>query len=92
MFGCFTDKDAVKILRELGDVLDQVVYADTTGTRGQLATELETRINLSFDGCVGGKIESSVDYLINTTQSSDLILVFGSFDLVERMRTWLFSR
>ena len=92
LFGCFTDKDAVKILRELGDVLDQVVYADTTGTRGQFATELETRINLSFDGCVGGKIESSVDYLINTTQSSDLILVFGSFDLVERMRTWLFSR
>ncbi|MEE3279115.1 MAG: hypothetical protein VX211_04960, partial [Pseudomonadota bacterium] len=91
-FGCFTDKDAVKILRELGDLLDQVVYADTTGTRGQSAIQLETRVKLRVKAYAGGEIESSVDYLIDTTQSSDLILVFGSFDLVERMRNWLFSR
>jgi len=92
LFGCFTDKDAVKILRELGDLLDQVVYADTTGTRGQSAIQLETRVKLRLKAYAGGEIESSVDYLIDTTQSSDLILVFGSFDLVERMRNWLFSR
>ena len=92
LFGCFADKDATQILRELGDALDEVVYADTIGARGQRASELERKVSFGPRGCVGGKLESSVDYLINTTQSSDLILVFGSFDLVERMRTWLFSR
>ena len=73
-------------------MLNQVVYADTTGTRGQPASELEQKASFGSTGIVGGKIESSVDYLIDTTQSTDLILVFGSFDLVERMRIWLFSR
>ena len=92
LFGCYTDKDAAQILSVLGGTLNQVVYADTTGTRGQLANELEQKANFGPRGSVGGKIESCVDYLINTTQSTDLILVFGSFDLVERMRIWLFSR
>ena len=92
LFGCYTDKDAAQILSVLGEMLNQVVYADTTGTRGQPASELEQKAGFGPTGSVGGKIESSVDYLINTTQSVDLILVFGSFDLVERMRIWLFSR
>ena len=92
LFGCYTDKDAAQILSVLGEMLNQVVYADTTGTRGQPASELEQKAGFGPTGSVGGKIESSVDYLINTTQSIDLILVFGSFDLVERMRIWLFSR
>ena len=92
LFGCYTDKDAAQILSVVGEMLNQVVYADTTGTRGQPASELEQKAGFGPRGSVGGKIESSVDYLINTTQSIDLILVFGSFDLVERMRIWLFSR
>lgn len=92
LFGCYTDKDAAQILSVLGGMLNQVVYADTTGTRGQPASELEQKASFGSTGIVGGKIESSVDYLIDTTQSTDLILVFGSFDLVERMRIWLFSR
>ena len=92
LFGCYTDKDAAQILSVLGGMLNQVVYADTTGARGQPASELEYKANLGPKGIVGGKIESCVDYLINTTQSTDLILVFGSFSLVERMRIWLFSR
>ena len=92
LFGCYTDKDAAQILSVLGGTLNQVVYADTIGTRGQPASELEYKANFGPKGIVGGKIESCVDYLINTTQSTDLILVFGSFSLVERMRIWLFSR
>ena len=92
LFGCYTDKDAAQILSVLGGMLNQVVYADTIGTRGQPASELEYKANFGPKGIVRGKIESCVDYLINTTQSTDLILVFGSFSLVERMRIWLFSR
>ena len=92
LFGCFKDKNAGQILSELSGILGQVVYADTTGPRGQLAIELERKVNYGTAVSVGGKIETTVDYLIDTTQSSDLILVFGSFDLVERMRHWLFSR
>ena len=92
LFGCFKDKNAGQIVSELSEVLGQVVYADTTGPRGQLGIELERTVSYATAVSVGGKVETAIDYLIDTTQSSDLILVFGSFDLVERTRHWLFSR
>ena len=89
LFGCLADKDAQGILTSFAPIASKLVLTSTQGARGRAAEAVATTLNPDWHPVVKEELADAVEYIRQTTHSSDLVLVFGSFDLVERMRNCL---
>ena len=82
--GCLADKDAEGIVAALRPATVEVAFADTGTARGLKAVMLRERAGdpEAFAGDLGGALR----HFGSRGSSNDVILVCGSFDLVERAR------
>ena len=86
--GTLDDKDVEAIVDELGAVTRRFAFVDTQGPRGQRAVDTATRA--SVDSIASGSLDEVLERVrASTSEGNGVILVLGSFDLVERMRDWL---
>ncbi len=85
LFGCMRDKPADEMLKMLEIPESRVIVSDTTGDRGIRATDLLDDLGPSRVR-VEPELSHAIDYLIESTDPHDLILVTGSFQLVGRVR------
>ncbi|MCY4142906.1 MAG: bifunctional folylpolyglutamate synthase/dihydrofolate synthase [Gammaproteobacteria bacterium] len=85
LFGCMRDKPAYEMLKMLEIPESRVIVSDTTGDRGIRATDLLDDLGPSRVR-VEPELSHAIDYLIESTDPHDLILVTGSFQLVSRVR------
>ncbi|MCY3884950.1 MAG: Mur ligase family protein [Gammaproteobacteria bacterium] len=85
LLGCLEDKDAGHIVDALGVMENRVVVTSTHGHRGQSAEKLAKKL-YPRPVRVEPDLEVALDYLVSSTNSHDLILVAGSFELVGRLR------
>ena len=86
--GTLNDKDPAAIVDALTGVVSEFAFVDTTGPRGQEAARTAERAGVS--SLANGPLERVLDRaLSSTSEDNGVILVLGSFDLVERMRDWL---
>ncbi len=89
--GCLADKDARGIAAALRSCVDDLAFADTVTPRGQPAAAMRAAA-----GGDTGAFAGSLDAAANRARSladraQDVILVCGSFDVVERMRARLLT-
>lgn len=82
--GCFEDKDAPAIIAPLAPLVGEIVYADTLGPRGVEGTML--RAAAHDPGAFAGTLRDAMTHVVSATAPGDVILVLGSFDVVERAR------
>ena len=97
LFACFQDKDSAGIVLAMESLIGRLVITSSHGDRGQTARITAQKIRESRQ--VSRKLEesiviqedfySAVEYIGNKTQSTDTVLVFGSFSLIGRMREFL---
>ena len=85
--GCLDDKDAAAIVAPLAPLVGEFGYADTIGPRGVRGATL--RAGVLDSAAFAGPLEAVLDHLVTATAPGDRILVFGSFDIVERARVRL---
>ena len=85
--GCLDDKDAAAIVAPLAPLVGEFGYADTIGPRGVRGATLRAAVLDS--AAFAGPLEAVLDHLVTATAPGDRILVFGSFDIVERARVRL---
>ena len=85
--GCLDDKDAAAIVAPLATLVGEFGYADTIGPRGVRGATLRAAVLDS--AAFAGPLEAALDHLVTATAPGDRILVFGSFDIVERARVRL---
>ena len=85
LVGCLEDKDAAGVVRALRPLAREVAYADTVGERG--LTGRSVRDQLGDRGAFAGALADAAAHLCRArAMRNDVILVCGSFDVVERMR------
>ena len=63
-------------------------FTSTGGPRGLSAVDLAARV-APILGDVNADLDSAIDAARSTAEENDVILVFGSFDLIERTRAKL---
>ncbi|MXX95063.1 MAG: hypothetical protein F4039_02670 [Gammaproteobacteria bacterium] len=90
IIGVLRDKALRDIISTTNLPNDQIVIVETQGHRGlrieQLAKLKELqRFKLSHT------LGEAIDFVLQNTEAEDLIAVFGSFDLVQRMRTTILA-
>ena len=85
--GCLEDKDVASIVAPLAPLVGEFVYADTVGPRGVKGTTLRAAVDdrRSF----AGTLADAMERLAAATAPGDVVLVMGSFDVVERARARL---
>lgn len=86
IIGCLEDKDAAGIVAPLRPLTASRAYVDTVAPRGRSGAACRAAAG-DGDAFAG----SLADALAATAQApgNDVILVLGSFDVVERVRQWL---
>ena len=82
--GCFADKDAASIVAPLVPLVGEFAYADTVGARGAKGTTLRAAVD--DPRAFAGTLAHGMEHLVAATAPGDVILVLGSFDVVERAR------
>ncbi len=88
--GCLADKDIAAIVAPFKPLVDEIVYADTETVRGRSAASM--RETVGDLAAFAGDLEAATAHLLGrdsgprNCRGEDVILAFGSFDLVERMR------
>ena len=84
--GCLTDKDIAGIVRTLRPLVQSIAYVDTLPPRGRSAAD-----NRAAAQDPSARVGSLEDVLAELAPkpSVDVVLVLGSFDVVERAREWL---
>ena len=81
------DKDVVGIVAALKAVVSEFAFADTLSARGQSAAS--TRIAAGNANAFAGTLEEAMAHLSRADGGNGVILVCGSFDVVERARVCL---
>ena len=82
--GCLEDKDIAGIVTPLRPLVAELAYADTGSARGRPGLELRSAMK---DPCAfAGSLEGAVDHVLSRTGHGDVIVVFGSFYIVEHIR------
>ncbi len=88
LVGTLEDKDVEAIVGELDTVTRHFAFVDTHGQRGQRGVDTASRA--AVDSIASGSLEEVLEQVrASTSRGNGVILVLGSFDLVERMRDWL---
>ncbi|MDE0419851.1 MAG: Mur ligase family protein [Gammaproteobacteria bacterium] len=86
--GCLADKDVRGIVGPLRPLVAEFAYADTRSARGRSGSELRAAVDDL--PAFAGALDDAVDHLRTRCDNDrDVILVFGSFDVVERVRDML---
>ena len=83
VIGCLADKDVAGIVSALRPCLGEVAFADTGTARSRSAAD--TRCAADEPAAFGGSLEACIAHL-RSRAGNGVILVCGSFDLVERAR------
>jgi len=89
LLAMLADKDAASVVAEMTEV-EEWVICGISGYRGQTAQELLSKLMLdecqvtTFDA-----INNGLDYLAQNTQSSDQVVIFGSFVTAAQAQSWL---
>lgn len=82
--GCLGDKDVAGILSSLRPVVAEVAFADTGTERGRTGDSM--RRAACEPAAFAGSLEAAMAHFRSRGSSNSVILVCGSFDLVERAR------
>ncbi len=85
--GCLKDKDVAGIVAPLRPLAAEVAYADTLPPRGCSAASM--RHSAGMPDAFSGELGDAMAHLRSRRQANGVILVCGSFDLVERARNRL---
>ena len=87
--GCMAEKDAAGIVAPLKPLLakGELAFADTRPPRGQSAHA--TRCAAGESNAFAGSLAAALAHVEARSPSNSVILVCGSFDLIERMRVRL---
>ena len=92
IIGCLADKDIAGIVAPLKPLVREVAYADTDSPRGRSAVDMRAA---SGDATAfAGTLDAAMAHLESRRaphhrHTNDVILVCGSFDLIERARVRL---
>ncbi len=81
--GCLEDKDIAGIVAALKPLVAEFAYATTATTRGR--SSASSRAAAGDDAAFAGTLDEAVAHL-SRRPAEDVILVLGSFDVVERTR------
>ncbi len=89
--GCLEDKDVAGIVAALRPQVAEFAYADTSPPRGRAGASLR---GAACDGdAFAGTLDGALSHLLARCESErDVIMAFGSFDIVERVRARLGCR
>jgi dihydrofolate synthase/folylpolyglutamate synthase len=90
VYGALRDKDIGGVISVLEELIDDWVLVSTGGPRGLNAADLAQRAGLA-DVLLCDDLEQAVEAACSLSEQSDVILVFGSFSVVERARLALIS-
>lgn len=85
--GCMAEKDAAGIVAPLKPLLDELAFADTRTSRGQSAHAM--RCAAGEPNAFAGSFAAALAHVEARSPPNRVILVCGSFDLIERMRVRL---
>ena len=85
--GCLAEKNIVGIIQPLRPLVGILAYADTTPPRGQPAAAM--RRAAADPSAIAGPFDAVVERVEAQIPSNSVILVCGSFELIERMRVRL---
>ena len=85
--GCLADKDVAGIVAALRPAVAEFAFAETTAARGQSADAL--RYAAGVPEAFAGSLTQAMAHLNARRDGNGVILVCGSFDLVERARDGL---
>ncbi len=89
VLGMLRDKDAAGVVRPLLPRVSRWIVTDNRMPRGLTGGELGRRLEGTVAPAVLPDPEEAFDAARSTTRENDVILVFGSFDLVARARARL---
>lgn len=84
--GFLQDKDAAGIVAALNAVVDEWVFVNTEGPRGQPATSAAERMAATTHAMAGGDLPEALDMLTARSSKRDRIVVLGCFDVAQRAR------
>ena len=84
VMGCLKDKDAAGIVAALDDVIDQWSFVGTGTTRGQSAEDTLAKVNGLVSGSAYADVGGALVAAAHGARAEDRIIVFGSFDVVQR--------
>ena len=84
---CLRDKDVAGIVAALEPVVCEIAYADTQTARGRSAASLRDAVGDA--DAFAGSLAAAMQHLSRAERGNDVILVCGSFDVVERARICL---
>ena len=82
--GCLQDKDVAGIVAALGTLAHEVAFADTETARGRSAASM--RAEVGDASAFAGTLDDAMAHLARASSGNDVILVCGSFDVVQRAR------
>ena len=82
--GCLQGKDLPGIVAVLKTLAHEVAFADTATARGRSATSM--RAEAGDTSAFAGTLDAAAAHLSRAASGNDVILVCGSFDVVERAR------
>ena len=89
LFGSLRDKDSRGVVEGLSAVVKQWIAIDLPGNRGLSADELKGRLPKSIDCLAAGAISVGLGFAHSATDPGDVILVCGSFAVVDTIRSGL---
>ena len=85
--GCLKDKDVAGIVAPLRPLAGEVAYADTRPPRGCSAASM--RRTAGMPDAFAGELDDAMTHFRSRRKTNGVILVCGSFDLIERARNRL---
>ncbi len=84
IIGCLGDKDVAGIVSSLQPAVTEVAFADTGTVRGRTGDAMRRAV--CQPSAFAGSLEAAMAHFQSRLGSNGVILVCGSFDLVERAR------
>lgn len=84
IIGCLGDKDIAGIVSSLQPVVTEVAFADTGTARGRAGEAMRRAV--CQPSAFAGSLEAAMAHFQSRLGNNGVILVCGSFDLVERAR------
>jgi dihydrofolate synthase / folylpolyglutamate synthase len=84
--GFLQDKDAAGIVAALDSAVDEWVFVNTDGPRGQSATDAARRVTDGMSAAPDGDLPATMDRLVARCAMADRIVVLGCFDVAQRAR------
>ena len=82
--GCLQGKDLAGIVAALQTLAHEVAFADTVTARGRSATSMRAEVGEA--STFAGTLDDAAAHVSRPGSGNDVILICGSFDLVERAR------